>query len=56
MIRARIYDLAHEPETQDAMSYLDVETGERNAIALKPPVDREDWVDKRLGSVPVGRP
>jgi 4-hydroxyphenylacetate 3-monooxygenase len=46
-IRARIYDMAHDPATQDAMTYVDPETGERNAIALKPPVTREDWQDKR---------
>ena len=27
-IRARIYDLAHEPGTADTMTYLDDETGE----------------------------
>ncbi len=46
-VRARIYDMAHETDTQDAMAYVDPDTGERNAIALKPPVDRQDWTDKR---------
>ena len=46
-IRARIYDLAHEKATQDAMSYVDETTGERNAIGLKLPYTQEDWHDKR---------
>ena len=45
--RARIYDLAHEPATQDVMTYVDDETGDRNAIGLRPPTTREDWHDKR---------
>ena len=45
--RARIYDLAHEAATQDVMSYTDPDSGERNAVALKPPVERSDWDDKR---------
>jgi 4-hydroxyphenylacetate 3-monooxygenase len=47
-IRARIYDLAHEAETQEIMSYVDPRTGERNAIGLKPPRTRADWRAKRL--------
>lgn len=44
-IRARIYDMAHEPATQDIMSYaLD---GERVAVGLKPPTCQQDWTDKR---------
>jgi 4-hydroxyphenylacetate 3-monooxygenase len=46
-VRARIYDLAHEDETQEALTYVDADTGERNAVGLKPPVSREDWEDKR---------
>lgn len=46
-IRARIYDLAHERATQDAMSYVDAITGERNAIGLKLPYTQEDWHGKR---------
>jgi 4-hydroxyphenylacetate 3-monooxygenase len=45
--RARIYDLAHAAATQEVMSYLDPDTGERNATGLKPPRSREDWQDKR---------
>jgi len=47
-VRARIYDLAHDAETQDVMTYLDPQTGERNAVGLKPPVSRQDWEDKRV--------
>ncbi len=46
-IRARIYDLAHEAATQDIMTYVDPETGERNAIGPKLPYTREDWHAKR---------
>ena len=44
-IRARIYDMAHEPATADILSYA--ADGERNAIANKLPHTREDWWDKR---------
>ncbi len=47
-IRARIYDLAHDQATQERMSYLDAETGERCAVGSKLPVTKEDWHDKRL--------
>ena len=46
-IRARIYDMAHEAQTRDVMSYVDPETGERNAIGPKLPSTREDWIAKR---------
>jgi 4-hydroxyphenylacetate 3-monooxygenase len=46
-VRARIYDLAHEDETADAMTYVD-DDGGRCAIGLKPPVSRDDWDAKRL--------
>jgi 4-hydroxyphenylacetate 3-monooxygenase len=45
--RARIYDLAHEAATQDAMTYLEPGTGERNAIANRLPRTQQDWLDKR---------
>jgi 4-hydroxyphenylacetate 3-monooxygenase len=44
-IRARIYDMQHDPATQSVMTYQD--GGERNAIANKPPVSQQDWWDKR---------
>ncbi len=46
-IRARIYDLAHEPETQDVMSYVDEESGERSPVGAKPPKTKQDWYDKK---------
>jgi 4-hydroxyphenylacetate 3-monooxygenase len=46
-IRARIYDLAHEPATQDAMTYLDPETGERCAVGPRLPRAADDWRAKR---------
>ena len=45
--RARIYDMAHDDATRDVMSYVDPDTGERNAIGLRLPHTREDWHDKR---------
>jgi 4-hydroxyphenylacetate 3-monooxygenase len=47
-VRARIYDLAHEAGTQDVMSYVDAETGERCPTGSKLPLTREDWHAKRL--------
>ena len=46
-VRARIYDLAHEPATEDVMSYVDAETGERCAIGAKLPLTKQDWHAKR---------
>jgi 4-hydroxyphenylacetate 3-monooxygenase len=46
-IRARIYDLAHEAATQNVMTYVDPDTGERNAVGSKLPFTREDWHTKR---------
>ncbi len=46
-VRARIYDLAHEAETEAVMTYVDAETGERNAVGLKPPLSQDDWHAKR---------
>lgn len=46
-VRARIYDLAHKPDTQSVMTYVDGDSGERNAVGLKPPVSQQDWHDKR---------
>ena len=36
-VRARIYDMAHDDATRDVMTYVDPDTGERNAIGLQPP-------------------
>jgi 4-hydroxyphenylacetate 3-monooxygenase len=46
-IRAHIYDMAHDPETRDVMSYTDPGTGERNCIANRLPRTQPDWWDKR---------
>jgi 4-hydroxyphenylacetate 3-monooxygenase len=46
-VRARIYDMAHEPDNQGVMTYVDDASGERNAVGLKPPVSQQDWHDKR---------
>ncbi len=44
-VRARIYDMAHEAQYRDAMSYKNGES--RNAIGLKMPMNQADWAAKR---------
>lgn len=44
-IRARIYDMAHDPDKADLMTYE--EDGEKFAIGLKLPYSQEDWWQKR---------
>lgn len=44
-IRARIYDMQHEPATQPVLT--SITDGERNAIANKLPRSQDDWWDKR---------
>lgn len=44
-IRARIYDMQHEPATRSVMSYD--ENSETHAINNKLPIDQQDWWDKR---------
>src|SRR5580704_671162 len=44
-IRARIYDMQHEPATQPVLT--SVADGDRNAIANKLPLVQADWSDKR---------
>ena len=46
-IRARIYDMAHDPATAPIMTYADPDTGEPNAVAPKLPRTHEDWHAKR---------
>ena len=46
-VRARIYDMAHEDDTRDVMSYVDEETGERLAVGPKLPLTKADWHAKR---------
>src|SRR6202789_1791524 len=45
-IRARIYDMAHDPDTRSVMTYTDAH-GEAHAIGLKLPHTQQDWWDKR---------
>ena len=44
-VRARIYDMQHEPATRDLMTIE--QDGERNAIGNALPFTREDWWAKR---------
>jgi 4-hydroxyphenylacetate 3-monooxygenase len=44
-IRARVFDMQHEPATRAVMSYE--ENGERYSIASKLPYTQQDWWDKR---------
>jgi 4-hydroxyphenylacetate 3-monooxygenase len=46
-VRARIYDMAHEAETQDVMTYVDPGTGERCPVGPKLPATKDDWTAKR---------
>ena len=46
-VRARIYDMAHETETRDVMSYVDPGSGERCAVGPKLPTSKDDWTAKR---------
>jgi 4-hydroxyphenylacetate 3-monooxygenase len=44
--RARIYDMQHDPQFADALSYCS-EAGEVYAVALKLPRTQADWGAKR---------
>ncbi|MDQ3466885.1 MAG: 4-hydroxyphenylacetate 3-hydroxylase family protein, partial [Chloroflexota bacterium] len=46
-VRARIYDMAHDPATRDVMTYQDEETGETHAVGNQLPHIREHWHAKR---------
>src|SRR5688572_6920349 len=46
-IRARIYDMAHDPAMRDVMTTVDATTGERYAVGPQLPRSREDWQAKR---------
>jgi 4-hydroxyphenylacetate 3-monooxygenase len=46
-VRARIYDMAHEQPTQDMLSYVDDESGERCPVAARMPHSKLDWYNKR---------
>ena len=45
-VRARIYDMQHDPRFAEALSYCS-EAGESCAVALKLPRTRADWCAKR---------
>ena len=47
-IRARIYDMQHDPETRDMMIYK--EGDEPFSIGLKLPYTRDDWYLKRAST------
>ena len=44
-VRARIYDMQHDPATKEQTTYK--EDGERYAIGLRLPYEKKDWQDKR---------
>lgn len=44
-VRARIYDMAHDDASREALTYE--AGGERCAIGLRPPTSRADWEAKR---------
>ncbi len=46
-VRARIYDMQHDPEHRDFMTYHDADEGADCAIGLKLPHSPEDWQLKR---------
>ncbi len=46
-VRARIYDMQHEPATAGVMTYVDASIGEPCAVGLKLPYTQQDWHDKR---------
>lgn len=47
-VRARIYDMQHDPATREVMTYE--EEGEIYALGLKLPKTQEDWWDKRAST------
>ncbi|MCB5909190.1 4-hydroxyphenylacetate 3-hydroxylase family protein [Streptomyces pinistramenti] len=49
-IRARIYDMAHDPATRDVMTYTAPGGDEVNAVQQKPPRTQEDWDAKRAAT------
>ncbi|HIB93054.1 MAG TPA: 4-hydroxyphenylacetate 3-hydroxylase [Candidatus Lambdaproteobacteria bacterium] len=47
-VRSRMYDMAHEAQFQEQLTYRDNETDELNTIYHKPPRTREDWHKKDM--------
>jgi len=48
-IRARIYDMQHEPATRPVMTYRD-DTGDDKAVGVKLPYTQQDWQAKRAAT------
>ena len=46
-VRARIYDMQHDPATSDIMTYQDEGANEPCAVGLKLPYTQDDWAAKR---------
>ena len=46
-IRARIYDMAHEAQFSQLLTYTDATSGEKNCIGSKLPKTKSDWSSKR---------
>ena len=46
-VRARIYDMQHDPATAETMTWRDESSGETSAIGLKLPLTGRDWERKR---------
>ena len=47
-VRSRMYDMAHEAQFQEQLTYRDDATDELNTIYHKPPRTREDWYKKDM--------
>ena len=47
-VRSRMYDMAHEAQFQEQLTFRDNETDELNTIYHKPPHTREDWHKKDM--------
>jgi len=47
-VRARMFDMSHEDDHRDLLTYVD-DAGETNAVLLKMPFTPEDWHQKRKG-------
>jgi 4-hydroxyphenylacetate 3-monooxygenase len=48
-IRARIYDMQHEPDLAPVMAYRD-DTGTMSSIGMKLPYSQDDWHAKRAAT------
>ncbi|MCA9985619.1 MAG: 4-hydroxyphenylacetate 3-hydroxylase family protein [Anaerolineales bacterium] len=48
-LRARMYDMQHEPAHRELLTYRDESSGETNAMFYRPPRSQADWWDKFNG-------